>query len=178
VLRKEIQKGNFREDLFYRLNVVPIEMPALRDRREDIPLLVNHFIDSFGQENDKPPIKLTEAAMKKLSSAYWRGNVRELENVIERAVILAAGATLDENYFQFDDDRDERLSRVEQTFRHGTIREMEKLMILHRLEDKDQNRTRAAETLSISVRTLRNKLREYRESPTAIDEEMLAPVSG
>jgi DNA-binding NtrC family response regulator len=174
-LRKEIQKGTFREDLFYRLNVVPIELPPLRERREDIPLLITHFIDSFSNENGKPAIHLTDGAIDRLCSAYWRGNVRELENVIERAVILAGGATLDADYFQFEDDREERLSRIEQTFRTGSIRDMERLMILSRLTENEQNRTKAARTLEISVRTLRNKLRDYRGAAIRGEHDILAP---
>ena len=176
-LKKQVKSGAFREDLFYKLNLVPIDMIPLRDRREDIPLLIHHFVESFSRENNKTPIHLSEGAVKKLCGAYWRGNVRELENVIERAVILAAGASLDENYFHFDDAREERLSRMEQTFRFGSIRDMEKLMILHRLQDNDQNRTRASKTLDISVRTLRNKLREYRESGTLPSEAAASPVA-
>jgi DNA-binding NtrC family response regulator len=99
--------------------------------------------------------------VNKLCNAYWKGNVRQLQNVIERAVILRSGMRLDEDYFQFENERDEQLSKVEQAFRFGSIREMEKLMILNRLRDQKENRTRSAETLDISVRTLRNKLSEY-----------------
>jgi DNA-binding NtrC family response regulator len=164
-LESEIHKGNFRQDLFYRLNVVPINMPPLRDRRGDIPVLIHHFIETFARETDKSPVRLTDDAIHKLSIAYWRGNVRELQNIVHRAVILASGATLDAGYFQFEDDRSEHLSKLEQTFRFGSVREMEKLMIIHRLGEHEQNRTHTAKTLDISVRTLRNKLREYRESP-------------
>lgn len=160
-LKEEIKKGRFREDLFYRLNVVPMEIPPLRERREDIPLLVNHFIEIFSARNAKDPIVLTEAAVKKLCNAYWRGNVRQLQNVIERAVILRGGMNLDEDYFQFENEREEQMSRVEQAFRFGSIRDMEKLMILNRLKDQNENRMRSADSLDISVRTLRNKLNEY-----------------
>ena len=161
-----VQRGSFRQDLFYRLNVVPIALPPLRERREDIPLLVHHFIDQFSQSTDKDPVRLTDGAMRLLCEADWQGNVRELENMVERLVILAPGATLDEDYFEFDDDRTGRLATMERTFRHGSIRDMERLMIVHRLGANEQNRTHAAKTLKISVRTLRNKLREYRETET------------
>ncbi len=160
-LKDEISKGRFREDLYYRLNVVPVEVPPLRDRREDIPLLIGHFIDMFSRKNGAHAIKLTESAVQKLGNACWKGNVRQLENMIERAVILKGGMTLDADDFQFENDRDEQLSRLEHAFRHGTISEMEKLMILSRLKDNGDNRTRSAESLDISVRTLRNKLNEY-----------------
>jgi DNA-binding NtrC family response regulator len=161
-LRKEIAKGNFRDDLFYRLNVVPLEVPPLRDRREDIPLLVKHFIEVFSRENGRDPVKLSNKAMERLMHAYWRGNVRELENIIERAIILANGAPIDESFFSFEDEKDEQMSRLGHTFKYGSIREMEKLMILDRLAEHADNRTRAAKSLDISVRTLRNKLNEYR----------------
>jgi DNA-binding NtrC family response regulator len=160
-LKEDIRKKRFREDLFYRLNVVPLEVPPLRDRREDIPLLISHFNGVFAAKHNSDPITLTEPAIEKLCSAYWKGNVRQLQNVLERAVILQPGMTLDADHFQFESERDEQLSQVEKAFRFGTIREMEKLMILNRLKDNRNNRTRSAETLDISVRTLRNKLNEY-----------------
>jgi DNA-binding NtrC family response regulator len=179
-LKMEIRKNRFREDLFYRLNVVPLEIPPLRERREDVPLLVDHFIEVFARKNACEPISLTEAAVAKLRGAYWKGNVRQLQNIIERAVILRSGMKLDADYFQFENEREEQLSKVEQAFRFGTIREMEKLMILNRLKDLQSNRTRSAETLDISVRTLRNKLNEYnvpKKHRQRTDED-LSPVTG
>jgi DNA-binding NtrC family response regulator len=160
-LKEEIRQRRFREDLYYRLNVVPLEIPPLRERREDIPLLISHFINVFAAKYKTEPISLTEAAVEKLCTAYWKRNVRQLKNVIERSAILRGGANLDADHFRFEDEREEQLSLVEQAFRFGTIREMEKLMILYRLKDNGENRTRSAETLDISVRTLRNKLNEY-----------------
>ena len=170
-LKDEIKKGRFREDLFYRLNVVPLEIPPLRERREDIPLLINHFIEVFSAKNSKDPVVLTETAVKKLCNAYWKGNVRQLQNVVERAVILRSGMKLDEDYFQFENEREEQLSKVEHAFRFGSIRDMEKLMILNRLKDEHDNRSRSAATLDISVRTLRNKLNEYN-----VPKKMRRPV--
>ncbi|MCK4773675.1 MAG: sigma-54-dependent Fis family transcriptional regulator, partial [Candidatus Krumholzibacteria bacterium] len=160
-LKEDIGKRRFREDLYYKLAVVPLDIPPLRERREDIPLLIKNFVDLFAAKSGHQPVKLTEAAVEKLTGAYWKGNVQQLENIIERATLLRSGATLDSDYFQFENDREEQLSRVENAFRFGTIREMEKLMILNRLKDNENNRTRSAETLDISVRTLRNKLNEY-----------------
>jgi DNA-binding NtrC family response regulator len=179
-LRDEIRKGRFREDLFYRLNVVPLEIPPLRERREDIPLLISHFIEIFTKKNLTDPISLTESAVEKLCNAYWKGNVRQLQNIIERAVILRSGMKLDSDYFQFENEREEQLSKVEHAFRFGAIRDMEKLMILNRLKDNKNNRTRSAETLDISVRTLRNKLNEYnvpKKHAQRVAEET-SPVSG
>jgi DNA-binding NtrC family response regulator len=179
-LKAEIRKNRFREDLFYRLNVVPLEVPPLRERRDDIPLLINYFIGLFAAKNNTEPISLAEAAVEKLCNAYWKGNVRQLQNVIERAVILRSGMKLDVDYFQFENEREEQLSRVEQAFRFGTIREMEKLMILNRLKDNRNNRTRSAETLDISVRTLRNKLNEYNVPKKRVQDPVdeMPPASG
>jgi DNA-binding NtrC family response regulator len=94
-LRGMMQAGTFREDLFYRLNVIMVEIPPLRDRKEDIPLLVNHFLDKYGEESHKRGLILTPAAMDRLHAYEWPGNVRELENVIERAVVLCGGREID-----------------------------------------------------------------------------------
>jgi DNA-binding NtrC family response regulator len=160
-LKEEIRTGRFREDLFYRLNVVPLEVPPLRERREDIPLLVAHFIRLFARQNGTEPVSLTRSAADKLNQAYWSRNVRQLRNVIERAVVLGSGQQLEAENLQLENELAEQLCMVEKAFRFGTIRDMEKLMIMNRLRDNGNNRTRSAETLDISVRTLRNKLNEY-----------------
>jgi len=176
-LKDEIRKGRFREDLFYRLDVAPLELPPLRERRGDIPLLIDHFNRVLSRKNAKDPVRFTDDAVRKLCNAHWKGNVRQLHDVIERAVILRGGTTLDADYLQFENDREEQISRIEQAFRYGTVREMEKLMILARLKEHSDNRTRSAETLDISVRTLRNKLHEYnvpRKGEATVREEALA----
>src|SRR3954467_1257818 len=91
-LQQLVREGKFRDDLFYRLNVITIEMPPLRGRREDIPPLVEHFLRKFSDENDKPPLAITAEAMRPLMDYMWPGNVRELENVVERAVVLSSGS--------------------------------------------------------------------------------------
>ena len=154
-------RDRFREDLYYRLRVVTLEMPPLRTRREDISLLIEHFVGLHALRNGRERIRLTDAAVDKLTRAHWDGNIRQLESVIERAAILSSGQTLDAGGFRFENSRDEQMSMVEETFRHGSIREMEKLMILNRLRENEDNRTRSSKTLDISVRTLRNKLHEY-----------------
>src|SRR5262249_14383803 len=90
-LRQMMEQGRFREDLFYRLHVISIQLPPLRDRKDDIPLLVQHFLHKYGEENRKPNLELTSQALDLLTEYDWPGNVRELENVIERAVVLATG---------------------------------------------------------------------------------------
>lgn len=163
-LKKEVERGNFREDLYYYLNVVPIDVPPLRERRSDIPLLAVRLAERFSGENRRETTAIGGDAAKKLSAAQWRGNVRELKNVIERAVLLSPGPVLGADDLRFDDDRDENLAQLTHAFRFGSVRGMEKLMIMNRLRELGDNRTRAAESLEISVRTLRNKLREYRSA--------------
>jgi two-component system response regulator HydG len=160
-LKEEIRAGRFREDLYYRIGVVPLEVPPLRERREDIPVLVAGFVEHFSRRKAQAPVRFTDEAIRRLTRAYWKGNVRQLQNEIERAVVLRGGQVVDADYFQFEIERDQQMSRIEKAFRFGSIREMEKLMILNRLKENDDNRTRSAETLDISVRTLRNKLNEY-----------------
>src|SRR4029079_5025625 len=93
-LRKMMEDGRFREDLFYRLHVISIELPALRDRRDDIPLLVQHFLEKYAEENGRPSLELAPDALELLMEYDWPGNVRELENVIERAVVLSTGSRI------------------------------------------------------------------------------------
>jgi DNA-binding NtrC family response regulator len=161
-LNKAVESGDVREDFYYLISVVPVNLPPLRERRDDIPLITARFAERFAKENGRDVPSFTPDAVKKLCSGYWKGNVRELRNVIERVILLGCPASLTPDDIRFDDDCDERLAEVEQTFRHGSIRDMERLMILHRLAANSDNRTRTSRTLDISVRTLRNKLREYR----------------
>jgi len=160
-MEEEIDAGNFREDLFYRLNVIPIETPPLRDRRDDIPLLLDHCLRRYAELHGKKRVELSPETMRKLCNANWKGNVRELENQIERAVIMGNGEILEENLFEIEKGDGVRSALIRRVFRNGTIHDMEKLMILSRLDDMNNNRTHAAKSLDISVRTLRNKLHEY-----------------
>jgi two-component system response regulator PilR (NtrC family) len=93
-LKQEMEDGRFREDLFYRLNVISIQLPALRERRDDLPLLVQHFLEKYGEENDRKNIEIAPEALDLLMEYDWPGNVRELENVIERAVVLSTGTKI------------------------------------------------------------------------------------
>jgi DNA-binding NtrC family response regulator len=93
-LRQMMEEGKFREDLFYRLHVISIQLPPLRDRKDDVPLLVHHFLEKYGEENKKGPLELTPEALDLLTEYDWPGNVRELENVIERAVVLSPGHSI------------------------------------------------------------------------------------
>jgi two-component system, NtrC family, response regulator AtoC len=168
-LKREVEENRFRGDLFYRLNVVPIYLPALSERREDIPLLVQHFVRRFSAENGKPIKGIAEPAMKLLSSRDWPGNVREIENCIERAVVMCGPDvdTLNVQHFYFGEVISGDTA-VEASGSQRTLRDVEKNLILKTLQETDNNRTRTAELLGISVRTLRNKLNEYREEGVTI----------
>ena len=157
-LRAYVDEGKFREDLFYRLNVVDIVLPALRDRPGDIPLLVSRFLNEFSAANGGKVTGITPAAMTYLESWRWPGNVRELRNTVEKMVVLSAGGRLD-----VDDVPEElRSSRNSQPLgATGTLGETEKAKILATLREAGGNRTRAAQMLGISRRTIYRKLDEY-----------------
>lgn len=159
-LAQEVQAGRFREDVYYRLSVMPFTLPPLRDRPEDIQLLAEQFSHRSFQRNRRSWQGISDEAMMYLKSRPWRGNVRELENVIERGVLLADNGPLQVEHFQFDEPT---LTSAPTHAPTGTIWEMERDLILRTLEAHNSNRTHAARTLGISIRTLRNKLREYRE---------------
>ena len=162
-LREEIDKGNFREDLFYRLNVIPIQMPPLRDRKGDIVQLAEHFLQKYNTENEKEIGGFNEKAIEILMAYDWPGNVRELENYIERGVVICQEPQIRENHLPLDIlTGAPRTGGVDEGVSVGTtVREMEKRLILKTLEASDGNRTNAADLLGISSRTLRNKLHEY-----------------
>jgi len=159
-LAQEVQAGRFREDVYYRLSVMPFTLPPLRDRPEDIQLLAEHFAHSSFKRNRRPWSGISDEAMRYLKSQPWRGNVRELANVIERGVLLAGDGLLQVEHFQCEEPA---LGTSSSQAPSGTIWEMERDLILRTLEQHHGNRTHAARTLGISIRTLRNKLREYRQ---------------
>lgn len=160
-----IQKGAFREDLYYRLQVISFELPPLRDRRDDIPLLAEYFLQHFARLFEKGPLTFTATALAALESAPWPGNIRQLENAIARGVLLAQGSHLHPRDL-FGALPPEALTPVTSPLQPGkpvTLREMEQQMIFQALQETSGNRTHAARLLGISVRTLRNKLHEYRQ---------------
>lgn len=159
-LQQEVQAGNFREDLYYRLSVMPVTLPPLRERPEDIPLLAEFLADRSFRRNQRSGGGITPEALACLKARSWRGNVRELENAIERAVLLADGGPLRIEHFAFDVEAPTLPKAAEPT---GSIWEMERDLILRALERHGGNRTHAAKELGISIRTMRNKLREYRQ---------------
>ena len=162
-LKEEVASGRFREDLFYRLNVVELTIPPLRERLEDIPLLADHFLSQYATKNKRQITGFTPFAMDILMRWEWPGNVRELENVIERAVILARGNTIRSLDLPVTIRGEELDMNVEPLdVRPGrSLKEVEKDMILRTLEEHANNRTQTAKTLGISRRTLQLKLKEY-----------------
>ncbi len=164
-LDQEIREGRFREDLYYRLNVVHVHVPALRDRREDIPLLVDHFVARASRSLGKTLRGLSDDALLRLTDYAWPGNVRELENVIERAAILCEGdrvgvAELPESVARTADPRSAPAAPGELSLKKAR-RRFEADLILRALEATDGNRTHAAKLLEISHRALLYKIKEY-----------------
>lgn len=157
-----MKSGQFRRDLYYRLNVIPLKLPALRERREDIPLLCRHFIDKYNHLHGCDVEAISPEALKILQDYSWPGNVRELENVIQRAMLLTLEPTLTPEHIILDENEEPRAD--EASIELMPIDAMEKLLIHKALASHNGNRTRAAEILGISVRTLRNKLNEYETS--------------
>ena len=174
-----VREGAFREDLLYRLNVITIEIPPLRRRKEDIPLLSQHLVTQLAERHSRPARFLSGAAVEALRSHHWPGNVRELRNIIERAVIICSGEVIERHHLA-PYPLDQRARAREQdtiTLPVGTpIEEVERQMILRTLQKTDNNKTRAAELLQISLKTLHNKLRLYREHSLLPEHEQLSPA--
>ena len=162
-LRQLVREGRFREDLFYRLNVITIELPPLRQRREDIPLLVQFFLKKYAEENDRPVRRITPEALRPLMSYSWPGNVRELENVIERAVVLSSGSDI-----TIDLLPDNLLGRGSALTLHDPptdaslfeiVEDVERRIISDMLEKCNWNQTEAAERFKVPLSTLNQKIR-------------------
>ena len=191
-LEAEARKGNFREDLYFRLNVISLHLPSLKDRLDDIPPLADYFIEKYSKANGLPTRKLTPAAIDKLKSHVWHGNVRELENIMHRAVLMAQGNTIDDMAILLPIRKDvvpasATVSPISPLAVPGTtapaptasasqqsggqrnelvgrtVDDVEKELILDTLSHCLGNRTQAAQVLGISIRTLRNKLKIYNE---------------
>ncbi len=177
-LKKAVSERKFREDLYYRINVVPFTIPPLRERKGDIPLLVTHFLEKFCQMNQREMLKMSDAALARLVGNPWKGNIRELENTIERAVLISNGHKLLPEHLFLDVDEFDDAAQPAISIQAGmTVKEMEKKLITKTLSDVDDNRTRAAELLGISIRTLRNKLKEYKQELEASQAETAAQNS-
>ncbi|WP_297802032.1 sigma-54 dependent transcriptional regulator, partial [uncultured Brevundimonas sp.] len=197
-LAKSVAEGSFREDLLYRLNVVNLRIPSLRERPGDIAVLADHFVKKYAAANGMPVKPIAAAAVRAITSHPWHGNVRELENAMHRAVLLSVGPEIDVDAIRLPDGRPllggasasapattaydpgvagkaaQMADAVTRSFVGQTVAEMEKTLILDTLNHCLGNRTHAANILGISIRTLRNKLNEYAEQGTTIP----APQSG
>lgn len=187
----EVKKGNFREDLYFRLNVINLELPSLRERTEDIPLLARTFVQKYSEANGVPARPLSEAALAKMQAYYWPGNVRELENTMHRAVLLARGDVIDADAVLLSGQKEAALQVAAgntvasvpsqpqaplmpppvavkpavagNNLVGRTVENVERELILDTLDHCLGNRTQAANILGISIRTLRNKLKAYSE---------------
>jgi two-component system, response regulator FlrC len=192
-LAEEVKRGAFREDLMFRLNVVNLKLPALRERPADIIALADHFAAKYADLNGVPRRPLSQEARKALALAAWPGNVRELENTLHRAVLLAAGTEIGPEALRTPDgeamgasaphDPVSRLVQTAEAITRGlvgrTVADVERDLILDTLDHCLGNRTHAAKILGISIRTLRNKLNEYTDAgvPVAEPGRMRAPAA-
>ncbi len=172
-LREEVAAGRFREDLFYRLNVIPINLPALRERMDDMRLLAEFFIEKYRKELGKPKLEISPEALKLLMKLPWEGNIRELENTIERAAILCAGDTIEAEDVQPDTVYAEEKSSMhqeidlrqffpEETGLNDVLHTIEKSMLTQALIDTDYIQARAADKLGITKSLLQYKMKKYR----------------
>ncbi|MDA0781015.1 MAG: sigma-54 dependent transcriptional regulator [Rickettsiales bacterium] len=163
-LTEEIKKGNFREDLFFRLNVIRLQLPPLKSRGVDIGIFADYFVKKYCEENGYPKKAITDSAMKKLNSYAWPGNVREMENTIHRAVLISSHKVIEESDIMLGDGSGNDNNAASGSVNNlvgKTIGAVEKDLILNTLDHCLGNRTQAASILGISIRTLRNKLNEY-----------------
>jgi DNA-binding NtrC family response regulator len=178
-LSQLVRAGEFREDLLYRLNVVNLRIPPLRERKDDIAALAHHFIEKYARANDRPARRLSKEALAQVLSHVWPGNVRELENAMHRAVLLANGVEIGADAIRAPDgapvtSRDYTGSAIEaaqaaaRNLVGRTVAEVEQDLILETLTHCLGNRTHAAHILGISIRTLRNKLKLYSDEGVAV----------
>lgn len=158
-LEQEIARGNFREDLFYRINVISLELPPLRERVEDIEPLAKHFLDQMAHKLRYPVPVIKPATMAAMQNYHWPGNVRELENVISRCAILSRGNPIGVDLLPFNTDPSSQLQLSPDA--PFSLREAERLQVLRALEQTDWNKKRAAQLLETSRKTLDRKIREY-----------------
>lgn len=162
-LRQAVRDGRFREDLFYRLNVITIDLPPLRSRREDIPLLVNHFLEFYANENDLAPRRLSADALRALIDYEWPGNVRELENCIERGVVLSSGPVIGSEllpgHITGRSFQDALLEHNPNASLFDILEDIERRIIIEKLERCNWNQTDAAEQFHIPLSTLNQKIK-------------------
>jgi two-component system response regulator FlrC len=175
-LRQMVADGSFREDLYYRLNVFPIHVPPLRERMEDAPALAEAILDRLASRFERGPFTLTGCALGRIAAHPWPGNVRELSNVLERAVVLSEDGRIAAEQLVIDRPMTQVGSPLSTGLPVGRerLQELEQQTILQVLDGCGGNRTHAAERLGISIRTLRNRLRDYRQQGV----DIAAPTSG
>jgi two-component system response regulator AtoC len=166
ILQMEIGEGRFREDLYYRLNVISIFLPPLRDRRDDIPLLVEHFLDKHRYQPNSGPARISQGAMSRLMDYDWPGNVRELENMIERSTVLSQGGVITEDHIIFTGADNRRFVDIAQQVRKGTrlselLADVEKLALTEALNQAEGDRVAAASLLGIPINDLQDRLGQY-----------------
>ncbi len=182
-LVQAVKEGTFREDLLYRLNVVNLRLPALRERPADVVALAEFFVKKYAAANGAPTRPLSAEAKRRLTAHRWPGNVRELENAMHRAVLLASGPEIEEGAIRLPDGQPlapadlgtrtamaaaSAAEAVTRNFVGQTVAAMEQQLIIDTLEHCLGNRTHAANILGISIRTLRNKLKEYTEAGVSV----------
>ncbi|MGE4518673.1 MAG: sigma 54-interacting transcriptional regulator [Desulfobacteraceae bacterium] len=167
---ESVKTGEFRNDLYHRINTIPLSIPPLRERPDDIKELCRYFIEKYNKIDGKNVKGLTEQAQKKLLGLFFHGNVRELENIIRRGMLICSGELIDAadivtaEEFSENEVSSSKPEHVAEDFSPKPLKEVEKEIIFRTLEETEGNRTHAAELLGISVRTLRNKLNSYREN--------------
>jgi len=162
-IKTTIKNNLFREDLFYRLNVIPIYLSPLRERKEDIIPLANYFLEKFCIENHKSKKQLSKEAIKKLQNYPWPGNVRELANIIERTIVMDLAQIIQKDHIILDMPPRE-LAEGDETYLGKKLSDVEKILILKTLEIQNYNRNKTAQILGITTRTLRNKMTLYKKS--------------
>jgi two-component system response regulator AtoC len=162
-LEEEVRAGRFREDLYYRLNVLPVVLPPLRQRREDIPLLVNYYVDAYSTEFRKRVRGVTDEAMERLKAYGWPGNVRELRNAVERAMLLAEGDELTSAHFPMTSSLAQRLSEQVQLPANGIdLEQLERSLVVQALERSGWNQTRAAALLGLNRDQIRYRIEKFK----------------
>jgi len=164
-LKAEVEKGRFREDLYYRLNVVALEMPPLRERRTDVPTLAKFFLDRYAQANGKTITEFTPQALELLVGYAWPGNVRELENAVERAVVLCSGTMIEPKHLPPNIKPVSASHLGAPVIPGATMAELERYAILETLKATGGSTSKAAEMLGISTRTIQYRLHEYNAAP-------------
>ncbi len=167
-LEQALKEGKFREDLYYRLNVIPVIIPPLRERKEDIPLLIEHFVKKFCRDNNKPVMKISDKALDLCMSYDWPGNVRELENAVENAIVLSEGNVILTEFLplsiyssQVPGMRADFPGKIKNESYRKKMEHAERVIIKAAIDDANGNKSIAAKNLKISLRTMRYKIKKY-----------------